>query len=142
MPAGDALLPIYRAIRALLVADGTLTGLIATAPAAVGGGPGVYAEGAVPPGATLPYLTLGAGTQVPDHTMGGSGSGRWGWNCTVQLKAVSQGKGDDQALGIMGAAGQVLYDNRPLTVTGYTQAACDEWNQQPTIITTVAAPAP
>ncbi len=138
MPAGVALLPIYRALRALLVADVTLTGLIAAVPAGLGSGPGIYAEGAVPQGATFPYLTMGAGTQVPDHTMGAPNMARWGWNCTLQIKAVGQGKGEDEGLAIMDAVGQVLYDGRPLTVTGYGTAYCDEWTVQPTLVTTLA----
>lgn len=141
MPAGVVLLPIYRALRALLVADATLTGLIAAAPSGLGGGPGIYADGAVPQGAAFPYLTMGAGTQNPQHTMGDAGdtsAPRWGWNCTLQLKAVGQGQGEDQGLAIMDAVGKVLYEGRNLIVPGYTSAYCDEWNMQPTLIDTVA----
>lgn len=138
MPAGVVLLPIYRALRALLVADGTLTGLLALAPAALGGGPGMYTEGAVPQGASFPYLTMGLGTQNPAHTMGSAAMARWGWNCTLQIKAVGQGQGEDQGLAIMDAVGQVLYEGRGLTVPSYANAYCDEWSMVPTIVTTVA----
>jgi hypothetical protein len=138
MPAGVALLPIYRALRALLVADGALTGLLAAVPGGFGSGPGIYADGAVPQGAAFPYLTMGAGTQNPQHTMGDASTAHWGWNCTVQIKAVGQGQGEDQGLAVMDAVGKVLYEGRTLTVTGYANAYCDEWVMQPTLIDTVA----
>lgn len=138
MPAGVALLPIYRALRALLVADTPLVALIASAPVGLGAGPAVYADGAVPQGAVFPYLTMGAGTQVPRHTMGSASMARWGWNCTLQIKAAGQGQGEDQGLAIMDAVGKVLYEGRELTVVGYATAYCDEWVLQPTIVTTLA----
>src|SRR5688572_17880580 len=131
MPYEVAVGPIETAIRALLVADGTLTGLLASKPSALGGGPAIYEDGAVYQGATFPYLTIGAWTQVPFHSLGLSGN--YGWNCTGQLKAVGQNRTTEAPIrAVMSRVFALLYHGRRLTVTGYGSAWCDEMNLQPT----------
>lgn len=139
MPAGVALGPIYAALRAILVADGTLGDLLAPDkrdPSL----PGIYTDGAVPSGAVRPYLTIGAGTQIPAHTMGQPHQPRYGWDCTVQLTAVGHGDGEDEGLAIMDAVGKAVFDGRELTggspgmLADYESGWCDDFVLQPTII--------
>lgn len=138
MPAEVALVPIYAALKAELAAAVPVTGLISTKPAGAGGGPAVYDEGGVHQQATMPYVTIGAGTQVPFHTMGAYGAPKWGWNCTLQIKVIGQ-VSEAAGLGILSAIIGVLYHGRTLTVPGYSSAWCDEFTVQPTIVTTQAA---
>jgi hypothetical protein len=137
MPSSVALLPIYATLKALLVAYAPLTALISTKPAGAGSGPAVYDEGNVHQQATMPYLTMGAGTQVPDHTMGAFDSAKWGWNCTLQIKVVGQVI-ESQGLLILSKVAELLYQGRELNVSGYGSAWCDEFTVQPTISTTLA----
>lgn len=131
MPSEIALVKIYAALKAILVADAGLIAGLAAKP--IGSGPGIYDEGSVPQAASMPYLTIGAGTQVPAHTMGEQGLPRYGWNCTVQIKAVAQGA-EAVGMGLMNHVMAALYDGRPLTLTGYSSAWCDETNVVPTIV--------
>jgi hypothetical protein len=135
MPAGTALLLIYRALRTLMVAYTPLTSRLASAGA-------VYADGAVPQGAAMPYLTMGAGTQVRSNRFGATQTATLaplvGWNCTVQIKAVGQGKGEEAGLAIMHEVGTVLQEGTELTLAGYTSAFVDEIELFPTLISTVA----
>jgi hypothetical protein len=125
-----ALGAVYAALRALLAADAPLVALLATAP--VTGGAAIYDEGGAPQLGTMPYLTIGAGTMVPFDTFQ-----LMGWNCTVQIKAVGQiSEAAGQA--IVARLAALLSRGRSLTVSGYTSAWCDEFQVQPTIVTTVA----
>ena len=85
-----ALLAIPRvlaALRTILLNDAQLVAGLATAPAAVGGGPAIYTEGAVPDNAAMPFLTIGPFTEADDSTMG---SGRkWGSSLTTPVKLVT-----------------------------------------------------
>ena len=134
MPAGTALLLIYRALRLLLVAYTPLTSRLASAGA-------VYADGAVPQGAAMPYLTMGAATQVRDNRFGAATTANpfptIGWNCTLQIKAVGQGQGEDVGLAIMHEVGTVLREGTNLTLAGYGSAFVDEFEIFPTLIETV-----
>lgn len=135
MPSAVALGPIYGTIKSLLAASGSLTALISTK--AIGGGPAIYDEGSVPQTSTMPYLTIGLGTQIPWHTMGEVGSLRYGWNCTLQIKAVGQGS-EASGLAILGEVAAVLYDGRELNVPGYGSSWCEEFNVEPTLVTVSA----
>lgn len=135
MPSDVALGPIYVAIQALLAAAGPLTALISTKP--LGGTPAVYDDGGVLQAATMPYLTVGAGTQMPWHTMGEIGSARYGWNCTLQIKAVGQIT-EAAGLAIMSQVATALREGTPLTLAGYSSAWCDEFELFPTLITVQA----
>ena len=105
---------------------------------------GSITEGAVPDGAEMPYVTMGAATQIPAHRMGSATALRYGWDCTVQLKAVGLGRGEDENVAILDCIGRELYDGRDLTAAGspgspgllitYATAWCDEWVVQPTIV--------
>jgi Protein of unknown function (DUF3168) len=133
MPAGAALAPIYAALVALLEADAALTALLASRPMSYGGGPAIYDEGAVPQTAAMPYLTIGAGTQIGFHSMGPA----YGWNCTLQIKASGQGT-EAEGLAIMSAVLAVLPPGRLLDVPPFASAWCDAITLQPTIITLLA----
>jgi len=135
MPADVALGPIYVALKALLAATGPLTALLATK--TLSGAPAIYDEGSVPQSSVMPYLTIGAGTQVPWHTMGAIGTARYGWNCTLQIKAVSQA-GEAVGLAIMSQVAAALPDGVALTLAGYGSAWAEEFTLHPTIITTLA----
>lgn len=141
MPAGVPLGGIYAAIRAALIDDPALQGLLAP-DARDSSLPAVYFDGAVPQTATRPYLTMGLGTQVPEHRMGTPDRARYGWDCTLQLKAVSEQKGDDQNLSILDAVGAVLFDGMDLKAVGspgflsdYGTVWADEWRVLPTLVT-------
>lgn len=144
MPYEVAIPSIDSALRAILVADATLTGLIASKPVARGGGPAIYADGEVPSGALFPYLTIGAWTQVPFHSFspdGSPGLDGYGWNCTGQIKAVGQqysGKTEMDVQRIMSAIFAVLPDGLGLTISGYDAPCVAEFNLQPAIKTQLA----
>lgn len=135
MPSDVPLGSIYAALKTKLAAYAPLTAAISTKP--LGGTPAIYDEGAVLQAATMPYLTLGAGTQVPWHTMGEEGSPRYGWNCTVQIKAVGQIP-DASGLAILGTVATAVREGTPLTLAGYATAWCDEFQVAPTIMTVQA----
>lgn len=147
MPSDVVLGPIYAALKTLLAAHAPLTALIAVKP--IGVGPAIYDDGAVPQAATvpvppatswLPYLTIGAGTQVPDHTMGDANDAnakRFGWNCTLQIKAVGQIT-EAAGLTILSKVATALKEGTALTLAGYGSAWCDEFTVFPTIVTVQA----
>src|SRR5678815_4682014 len=107
MPSEVVLGSIYTALKALLAAHAPLTTLLAVK--ALGGTPAIYDDGSVPQSSLMPYLTIGLGTQVPWHTMGMSNTGRYGWNCTVQIKAVGQGS-EASGLAIISQVVAVLFE--------------------------------
>lgn len=144
MPHEDVREKVYTAIKALLVGDAAVTALLATK--VIGGTPAVYDEGEpAVQGAKYPYVTVGAGTQVPEHTFGAHGTPKYGWNCTVQIKAVSQGRspagafipGNPESVILSGVAG-VLYEGRDLTLDGYSEAYCEEFTIPATLIEIIA----
>jgi hypothetical protein len=133
MPHEVALEKIYPAVKTLLAGYAPLTSLLATK---ANGTPAIYDEGEVAvQGSGVPYLVVGSGTQVPEHTMGPGG--RYGWNCTLQIKAVGKGS-EAQVLGVMSQVGAVLYDGRDLTLAGYTEAWCSDYVIVPTLIENVS----
>jgi Protein of unknown function (DUF3168) len=115
---------ILAAVRTLLVTNTSLTATLATAAAGLGGGPAIYAEGAVPQGAVFPYLTLGAPTETPWNTLGPANLPKWGSIATFQVKALSKEMGDDGNYARMGFVKTQL-DGAPLTVAGYPTAFCE-----------------
>jgi hypothetical protein len=131
---------IDTAIRALLVAHAPLVALLATKPTARGGGAAIYTDGDVPSGATFPYLTIGAWTQIRAHNFS-PGTDGYGWNCTGQLKAVGQLSGSSSEttlLTLMSAVYAALPQGRSLTVSGYGSGWIDEATLQPSLKTTLA----
>lgn len=135
MPHEAVLAKVYVALKATLAAYAPLAALLAVKP--IGTGPGIYDDGSVPQAATMPYLVIGAGTQVPDHAMGPDGSARYGWNCTLQIKAVGQGT-EAAGLAIITQVFAALPDGAPITLTGYGHAWCEEFSVFPTIVTVLA----
>ena len=137
MPHEVVLGPIYTAIKALLAAYAPLTALLGVK--TLGGAPAIYDEGGVPQSATstvgwLPYLTIGAGTQIPEHTIGPASSAKYGWNCTFQIKAVGQ-IADAAGLAIVSQVAVVLYHDRDVNLAGYGSGWIDEFTVQPTLHT-------
>jgi hypothetical protein len=145
MPYGVPIAAIDTALRALLVANTTLTGLIQTKPLSQGGGAAIYADGEVYQGQTFPYLTIGAWTQVADHRLS-PGTDGYGWNCTVQIKAVGQ-RTEAPLLAVMNQVFASFPQGQALTVTGYSRSFLDEFNLQPSLktvaagVTTIEVPA-
>lgn len=121
MAAPFAIPAVIAAMRTLLVADTSLTALLASFVAGYGSGPAVYAEAAVPARATFPYVTIGAPTEIPFNTMGTVNAG--GSECTIQVKAFSKLPNDDEVYSILSAVKAVL-DTAALTVSGYVSADC------------------
>jgi hypothetical protein len=135
MPYEVAIPVVQDALEALLENDTPLGALIATRPTARGGGPAIYTDGDVPQGATMPYLAIGAWTQVGLHNLAPDTSG-YGWNCTVQIKAIGQ---RSQVLyDVMSAVFELVPQGQALAVTGYSQSWCDEVTLHPMLKTTLA----
>lgn len=128
MPYEVVIPVIQTALVDLLEADTTLAGLLATRPTSRGGGPAIYDDGEAPQGATMPYLTIGAWTQVGFHNLAPGVNG-YGWNCTVQIKAVGQRL--STLYTVMSAAVAVFPQGQAIDVTGYASAWTDEMNVQP-----------
>lgn len=136
MPYGVPIPAIDAALRAQMVAASALTALIAVKPAAKGGGPAIYADGDVSQGQTFPYLVIGAWTQVPMHRLS-PGTDGYGWNCTVQIKAVGQ-RSEAQLFAVLNEVLAVFPDGEALTVAGYGSACVGEFTIQPTLKTITA----
>lgn len=135
MPSAVVLGPIYSALKALLAASAPLSALLSTK--AIGGAPAIYDDGSVPQSSTMPYLTIGLGTQIPWHTMGEPSASRYGWECTVQIKAVGQGS-EASGLAILSEVAAVCYEGKGLGLSGYGSSWCDEFTVQPTLVTTLS----
>jgi hypothetical protein len=118
------------AIEDILTADTALTALLASKPSARGGGPAIYDDGDVFQGQTFPYLTIGAWTQVPSHTLSPDGDG-YGWNCTCQIKAVGQRLLVLEQ--VMSLVAGLLEPSTSLDLSGYPSAWVDEMNVQPSL---------
>lgn len=136
MPYGVPIAAIDTALRALLALNATLTGLLASKPSSQGGGQAIYPDGEVYQGQTFPYLTIGAWTQVADHRLSPDSSG-YGWNCTVQIKAVGQ-RTEAPLLAVMNQVFASFPQGQSLSVAGYSRAFLDEFNLQPSLKTVAA----
>lgn len=134
---------VHPALKTLIAATSGVTSLLATAPAALGGGPAIYDDGAAPqptqatPMSTLtPWLTIGAWTEIQSSALR-----RRGWNLTGQVKVTAQGS---EAVGqaIVRALSALLMPDdgaKYLTVAGFTCWVAD-FSVQPTLIGTVGGP--
>jgi hypothetical protein len=124
MPTEPALLAIPRvlaAVRLLLLNDAALAARLATVPAALGGGPAIYSEGAVPEGARPPFLTIGPFSETSESTMG---SGRkWGSDVAMPIKLVTQSTDVGANLMTLDRLVVLLQGTR-LTVADYSHATC------------------
>ena len=116
-----ALPRVLEALRLILLGDAILTGQLATAPAALGGGPAIYTDGVVPAGATPPYLTLGPFTERSESTLGGAR--RWGSVLTTQIKLVTTSPDIGASLATIDRIVALLHDV-PLTVRDYSHGSC------------------
>lgn len=145
MPYGVPIQAIETALRALLVANTTLVGLLASKPSSQGSGAAIYPDGEVYQGQTFPYLTIGAWTQVPDHRLS-PGTDGYGWNCTGQIKANGQ-KAEAPLLAVMNQVAATFPEGTRLTVSGYGSASIGEFSLQPAIkvieagVTVIGVPA-
>jgi hypothetical protein len=107
---------------------------LASKPSAKGGGPAIYEDGEVAQGQLFPYLTIGAWTQVPFHSMGQG----YGWNCTGQIKAVGQ-RTNASVAAVLSAALAVLPEGLGISVDGWSGVCVlGEATVQPSIKTTLA----
>ncbi len=127
---------VYTALKTAIATDATTAALIASSPGTWAGvsGKAVYDDGGAPQGGTMPWVTVGAGTEIPQSTLRARG-----WNCTVQVKVTAQGT-EATGQAIVQALSALLFPDAPkyLTVTGFTRCWVDEFTQQPTLVTTVA----
>lgn len=145
MPYENPIPATDTALRAVMVAAAPLTALLSTKPAARGGGPAIYPDGEVYQGQTFPYLTIGAWTAVPANRLS-PGTDGYGWNCTVQLKAVGQ-KSEAQLMSVLSQVMALFPQGQALSVTGYGSAWTDEFTIQPSLkeinagVTTYSLPA-
>jgi hypothetical protein len=137
MPYEVVIPAIDTALRALLVAHAPLTALLGTKPTARGGGPALYTDGDVPTGATMPYLTFGAWTQIGQHNLSPGSPSGYGWTCTGVIKAIGQ-RSEASLFAVMSEVFAALPQGQALTVSGYGSGWVDEAALQPTIKTTQA----
>jgi hypothetical protein len=135
MPHEAVLGKIYTSVKALLAAHAPLTALLATKP--VGSGAAIYDDGAVPQAATMPYLTIGAGVQLPWNTMGETGMPRYGWECSFQVKGTAQ-ISETNGMNLMTQVAAALPDGKELSIAGYGSGWVEQFTLQPTLITLVA----
>jgi len=123
MPSEPALLAIPRvlaAVRLLLLNDAALVAQLATAPAANGGGPAIYSEGAVPEAARPPYLTIGPFSERSESTMGGGR--KWASDLAMPVKLVTQNQNVGTNLATLDRLVVLLHGTR-LTVADYDHAS-------------------
>lgn len=111
MPNYSALLAVQEAIVTRLEADSTLQGLASF----IGG----Y-EPEIPP---ENFIVIGDGTEVANHTLGGTEQG-WGWIDQVKVNCISYYKGDYIALQMLTRVTELL-NFYPLTVSGYPTVICE-----------------
>lgn len=131
----SALGGIYAALKTLIAADATTAALLASTVAWQGtNGKAVYDDGAAPQGGLMPYITVGAGTEVPFSSFRSRG-----WNCTVQVKVTAQGT-EATGQAIVSALSALFYPTAPLYVAigGFTSCWVEEFTVQPTLVTTIA----
>ena len=139
----SALGGVIAALKTLCAADAGVAALLANSPGAWAGvnGKAVYDDGAAPqptqalPMSTLtPWITVGAGTEIPQGTLV-----RRGWDCTVQIKVTAQGP-ESVGLAVVAALSALLFPDgtrRTLTVAGFPTCAVMEFTVQPTLVSTV-----
>jgi hypothetical protein len=116
MPAILAIPRVLTVLRQILLADAALTSRLSTAPPALGGGPAIYTEGAVPEGATMPYLTLGPFTERSESTMGDGA--KWASAVTTTTKLVTKSQDITRNLETVECVVRLLHGT-PLTVEDY-----------------------
>lgn len=132
----SALGVIQAALKTLIATDAATAALLANSPGAWAGtsGKAVYDDGAAPQGSSMPWVTVGVGTEIPQSTFRTRG-----WNCTVQAKVTAQGA-ESVGLAVIAALSALLMPNggpRTLTVPGFTSAWVHDFAVQSTLVTTI-----
>jgi hypothetical protein len=118
MPYGVPIPELDTALRARMVAFAGLTALVASKPASQGGGPAIYADGESYQGQTFPYLLIGAWELVPLNNLSPGDDG-FGWNITLQIKAVGQ-KTEAPLYAVINQVAKSLPNGSALTVSGWS----------------------
>lgn len=126
------------ALRTAFLANAVLVAALSTKPSAHGGGAAIYEDGRVPMGATFPYLTIGAYTQIPFHQFAPDGTSGYGYNVTLQLKVVGQ-TSEATLMGVMNKVLPVVAHGSALTVSGYSHSWTDECLVQPKLTEVIGA---
>ena len=103
-----ALGPAAAAVLALLKATTALTAIV----------PAARVVDDVSARPTLPYVLVESGLEHPLNTMGPPSALKWGSTAVVQVRVVSQYRGEAEATQIMGLVKAAL-DGQPLNVAGY-----------------------
>jgi len=113
MASTQALGPVITAILGVLRNTVALTAYVGTR---------IYPDASgcdVPGKVTYPYVSVEAGGETPENTMGGTPDiPKWGSRVRVHIRIGSQSRSDTQAASILGIVKGAL-DGQPLTVTGY-----------------------
>lgn len=127
---------VYTALKTLIGSDVTTIALLAPEPFSGAGvnGKAIYDDGRAPQSATMPRVSVGAGTEIPAATLGANG-----WNCTVQVKATAQGS-EATGQAIVAALSALLFPmpRRTLSVAGFSSVVIQEFTVQPSLATVVA----
>jgi hypothetical protein len=114
VPAILATPRVLAALRALLLADATLTARLAKVPGTTT--PAIYTEGYVPADARTDYLVIGPFTERSTPTMGDGY--RWGSELTLPIKLVTQNANLSVCHGTIDRIVALLH-GVPLTVQDY-----------------------
>lgn len=118
--AGSALLPVADAIVAVLVADTTLTDMLAPI-VGLPDEPGILDD--IPPGQEFPIVQVARPVETPDHTFGGPDDGI-GWKVMQGVHVYSQYKGERECLVIWNRIVELL-NFRTLVVSGFSSVSVE-----------------
>lgn len=88
-------------------------------------------------GLSVPYVIVEAGFEVPFNTLGESTDPKWGGEATVQVRVISQYRGDAEVLSVMDKVRAAL-DGHEFTLAGYQPAVMTFESQAPMFKDTVA----
>jgi hypothetical protein len=75
----------------------------------------------VTPRPTYPYVLVEGSEERPVNTLGPPNLPKWGGSARVNVRVVSQSRGDQEAFTILDAIKRAL-DGQPITVAGYQSA--------------------
>jgi len=107
---------VLPALRGVLCGDAALVARLDPAPAAMGGGPGIYTAGHIPADARPDYLVVGPFTERSTPTMGEGR--RWGSELTAAIKLVSKSPDVAFCQDTLERVLELLH-GQPLTVADY-----------------------
>lgn len=83
----------------------------------------------VPARPTYPYVLVEAVGETPFNTMGIPSALKWGSETAVQVRVVSQYRGDQEVCSVLDAAKGAI-DGQPLTVAGFASVVVSFANAQ------------